>query len=239
MNLDIKISEFEGPLDLLLHLLKESKMDILEIEIESITAQYLKYIESQEKLNLEIASDYLVMASELIEMKSRMLLPKAPRDDLEEEESDPREELIGRLLEYQAYKEITKTLKEKEENRQEFYTKIPENFSQFREEETTLESDVSLDDLLDAFQKYLKRRAQMKPLKTKITMKEITVSSRRYEIKKILGEKKKVSFASLFPEVSKEYVVATFLAVLEMAKSRELRIVQEDAFADIVCEVIS
>lgn len=239
MNLDIKISEFEGPLDLLLHLLKESKMDILEIEIESITAQYLKYIESQEKLNLEIASDYLVMASELIEMKSRMLLPKAPRDDLEEEEIDPREELIGRLLEYQAYKEITKTLKEKEENRQEFYTKIPENFSQFREEETTLESDVSLDDLLDAFQKYLKRRAQMKPLKTKITMKEITVSSRRYEIKKILGEKKKVSFASLFPEVSKEYVVATFLAVLEMAKSRELRIVQEDAFADIVCEVIS
>lgn len=237
MNLDIKISEFEGPLDLLLHLIKESKMDILEIEIESITNQYLKYIESQEKLNLEIASDYLVLASELIEMKSRKILPNVSEDDLEEIEEDPREELIGRLLEYQAYKEITKSLKEKEEIRKEVYTKSPENFSKYKEEEVSLQTDVSLDDLLEAFRSYLKRKQQMKPLKTKVTIKEITVSSRRYEIKKILGEKKKVSFVELFPEVSKEYVVATFLAVLEMAKSKELRIVQKDAFDDIICEV--
>ena len=237
MNLDIKISEFEGPLDLLLHLIKESKMDILEIEIESITNQYLKYIESQEKLNLEIASDYLVLASELIEMKSRKILPNVSEDDLEEIEEDPREELIGRLLEYQAYKEITKSLKEKEEIRREVYTKSPENFSKYKEEEVSLQTDVSLDDLLEAFRSYLKRKQQMKPLKTKVTIKEITVSSRRYEIKKILGEKKKVSFFELFPEVSKEYVVATFLAVLEMAKSKELRIVQKDAFDDIICEV--
>ena len=128
MNLDIRISEFEGPLDLLLHLIKESKMDILEIEIESITEQYLKYIEQEENLNLEIASEYLVMASELIEMKSRMLLPKSSSDEEVEEEEDPREELINRLLEYQAYKEITKALKEKEESRQKFYTKAPENY---------------------------------------------------------------------------------------------------------------
>lgn len=235
--MDIKISEFEGPLDLLLHLIKESKMDILEIEIENITNQYLKYIESQEKLNLEIASDYLVLASELIEMKSRKILPNVSEDDLEEVEEDPREELIGRLLEYQAYKEITKSLKEKEEIRKEVYTKSPENFSKYKEEEVSLQTDVSLDDLLEAFRSYLKRKQQMKPLKTKVTIKEITVSSRRYEIKKILGEKKKVSFVELFPEVSKEYVVATFLAVLEMAKSKELRIVQKDAFDDIICEV--
>lgn len=237
VNLDIRISEFEGPLDLLLHLIKESKMDILEIEIEKITEQYLAYIESQEKLNLEVASEYLVMASELIEMKSRMLLPKSSNEEEEIEEEDPREELIGRLLEYQAYKEITKTLKEKEEIRQEFYTKAPENFSQFKEEDTTLSSDISLDDLLDAFKKYLQRKKESKPLKTKVTVNEISVSSRRYDIKRILGEKKKVSFFELFPEVSKEYIVATFLAVLEMAKSKELRIVQKDTFDDIICEV--
>ena len=237
MNLDIRISEFEGPLDLLLHLIKESKMDILEIEIEKITEQYLAYIESQENLNLEVASEYLVMASELIEMKSRMLLPKSSSDEELVEEEDPREELIGRLLEYQAYKEITKTLKEKEEARQEFYTKPPENFSQFKEEDTSLSSDIDLDDLIDAFKKYLQRKKEMKPLSTKVTVNEISVSSRRYDIKRILSEKKRVSFSSLFPEVSKEYIVATFLAVLEMAKNRELKIVQKDPFDDIVCEV--
>jgi len=237
MILDIRISEFEGPLDLLLHLIKESKMDILEIEIESITDQYLRYIESQEKLNLEIASSYLVMASELIEMKSRMLLPKSSKCEEEVEEEDPREELINRLLEYQAYKEITKALKQKEQMRQDFYTKAPENFSKYREEETELTSDISLDDLLDAFKKYLLRKKEMKPLKTKVTVREISISSRRHDIKRILGEKKRVSFFELFPEVSREYVVATFLAVLEMAKSKELRIVQKDTFDDIICEV--
>ncbi len=236
MNLDIRISEFEGPLDLLLHLIKESKMDILTIEIESITEQYLKYIESQEKLNLEVASEYLVMASELIEMKSRMILPKTDGEE-KEEEDDPREELIGRLLEYQAYKEITKALKEREEDRQHFYTKIPEDYSQFREKEDTLEGDVSIDDLVDAFKKYLQRKKEMKPLSTKVTVKEISVSSRRHDIKRILGEKKRVSFFELFPEVSCEYVVATFLAILEMAKSKELKILQKDTFDDIICEV--
>lgn len=237
MNLDIRISEFEGPLDLLLHLIKESKMDILEIEIEKITEQYLTYIESQEKLNLEVASEYLVLASELIEMKSRMLLPKISNDLEIVEEEDLRDELIGRLLEYQAYKEITKALKEKEEDRQQFYTKAPENFSQFREEAASLSGDVSLDDLVEAFKKYLQRKREMKPLKTKVTVNEISVSSRRCDIKRILGEKRRVSFFELFPEVSKEYIVATFLAVLEMAKSKELKIVQKDTFDDIVCEV--
>lgn len=237
MNLDIKTLEFEGPLDLLLHLIKESKMDIFEIEIENITDQYLQYIDQAEKLNLEIASEYLLMASELIEIKSRMLLPKSSNEEVLEEEEDPRGELINRLLEYQAYKEITKALKEKEEIRQEFYTKAPEDFSQFREEEQTLCSDVSLEDLLDAFKKYLLRKKEMKPLSTKVTVREISVSSRRYDIKRILDKKRRVSFIELFPEVSKEYVVATFLAVLEMAKSKELKIIQNNTFDDIICEV--
>lgn len=237
MNFDLKIDEFEGPLDLLLHLIKESKMDIFDIKIEEITDQYLKYIEHQESMNLEIASEYLVLASELLEIKSKMLLPSEKIMD-EDEEGDPREELINRLLEYEAYKEITKALKEKELIRHEIYTKAPENISIYSNNEVKIKSDVTLDDLIDAFQKFLERKKESKPLSTKVTQKEITVSSRRYDISKLLKKRGKVSFFELFPVVTREYVVATFLAILEMAKSRELTIIQNETFDDIICEVI-
>lgn len=237
MSVEFKINEFEGPLDLLLHLIKESKMDIMNIEIEEITKQYMSYLESQEKMNLEIASEYLVLASELIEIKSKLLLPNIKNEDNDEEEIDPREELVNRLLEYQAYKEITKVLQEKEELRREIYTKSPENIKNYVNEVTEITSDVTLDDLVDAFKRYLERKRDNKPLNTKITVKEITVSSRRHEIKKLLRVKGKVSFEELFPVVSREYVVATFLAILEMAKSKELIITQNDTFDDIICEV--
>ena len=237
MEIEFKINDFEGPLDLLLHLIKESKMDIMNIEIEEITKQYMSYLESQEKMNLEIASEYLVLASELFEIKSKLLFPNIKNEDNDEEEIDPREELVNRLLEYQAYKEITKVLQEKEELRREIYTKSPENIKNYVNEVTEITSDVTLDDLVDAFKRYLERKRDNKPLNTKITVKEITVSSRRYEIKKLLRVKGKVSFEELFPVVSREYVVATFLAILEMAKSKELIITQNDTFDDIICEV--
>ena len=238
MNIEFRINEFEGPLDLLLHLIKESKMDIMNIEIESITKQYMDYLEEQEKMNLEIASEYLVLASELLEIKSKMLLPSY-KDENEEEEEDPREELINRLLEYQAYKEITKVLQEKESLRREIYTKSPENIKNYIDEVKEINIDVSLDDLVEAFKKYLQRKQDNKPLKTKVTVNEISVSSRRHDIKRLLKTKKKVSFFELFPVLSKEYVVATFLAILEMAKSQELKITQNDTFDDIICEVVS
>ena len=237
MSVEFKINEFEGPFDLLLHLIKESKMDIMNIEIEEITKQYMSYLESQEKMNLEIASEYLVLASELIEIKSKLLLPNIKNEDNDEEEIDPREELVNRLLEYQAYKEITKVLQEKEELRREIYTKSPENIKNYVNEVTEITSDVTLDDLVDAFKRYIERKRDNQPLNTKITVKEITVSSRRYEIKKLLRVKGRVSFEELFPVVSREYVVATFLAILEMAKSKELLITQNDTFDDIICEV--
>ena len=238
MNIEFRINEFEGPLDLLLHLIKESKMDIMNIGIESITKQYMDYLEEQEKMNLEIASEYLVLASELLEIKSKMLLPSY-KDENEEEEEDPREQLINRLLEYQAYKEITKVLQEKESLRREIYTKSPENIKNYIDEVKEINIDVSLDDLVEAFKKYLQRKQDNKPLKTKVTVNEISVSSRRHDIKRLLKTKKKVSFFELFPVLSKEYVVATFLAILEMAKSQELRITQNDTFDDIICEVVS
>ncbi len=238
MNVEFKINEFEGPLDLLLHLIKESKMDIMNIEIESITKQYMDYLALQEKMNLEIASEYLVLASELLEIKSRMLLPSSKNEEEEEEEIDPREELVNRLLEYQAYKEITKVLQEKESLRREIYTKSPENIKNYIDEVKEINVDVSLDDLVEAFKNYLARKKDNKPLKTKVTVNEISVSSRRHDIKRLLKNKKRVSFFELFPVLTKEYVVATFLAVLEMAKSGELTITQDKAFDDIICEEV-
>ncbi len=234
--MDFRINEFEGPLDLLLHLIKESKMNIMDIEVEKITVQYMNYLDLQEKLNLEIASEYLVMASELIELKSKLLLPNQKDESLEEE--DPREELVNRLLEYQAYKEITKVFHDKESLRKEIYTKSPESIRNYVEENTSITSSVTLDDLVDAFKKFLERKKEERPLQTKVTVNEISVSSRRYEIKKLLKSKRRVSFFELFPVVSKEYVIATFLAILEMAKNKEITISQNDTFDDIICEVM-
>ena len=227
MDIEFKINDFEGPLDLLLHLIKESKMDIMDIQIEVITKQYIDFLDKQEKMNLEVSSEYLVLASELIEIKSKLLLPNNKVDE-SEEEIDPREELVNRLLEYQAYKDITKVLQEKELIRRDIYTKIPENINNYVEEVTEIKSDVTLDDLLSAFQKYYQRKLANRPLNTKVTINEISVSSRRHDIKNILKEKKRVSFFELFPVVTKEYVVATFLAILEMAKKRELMITQKE-----------
>lgn len=238
MEMEFKINDFEGPLDLLLHLIKESKMDIMNIEIESITKQYMDFLDSQEKMNLEVSSEYLVLASELLEIKSRLLLPNNKVDENGEEVlEDPREELVNRLLEYQTYKNITSLLQEKELLRKDIYTKSPENIKNYIDERTEIHADVTLDDLLAAFQRYYQRKIDNKPLSTKVTVNEISVSSRRHDIKNILKTKRRVSFFELFPIVSKEYVVATFLAILEMCKNNEITIIQNDTFDDIVCEV--
>ena len=154
MDYEVKIDAFEGPLDLLLHLIKESKVDIWDIKIVDIIEQYLNYIQAMEKLNLNIASEYLVMASELIEMKSKMLLPRVNETE-EVEEEDPREVLIRRLVEYQKYKDMTKSFKELESIRHEFYTKAPESLKEYAEEGTVVSKDVTLDYLMLAFQKIL------------------------------------------------------------------------------------
>ena len=237
--MDLKLEVFEGPLDLLLHLIKENKMDIFDIEIESITRQYLDYIHKMKEQNLDIASAYLVMASELTLIKARMLLPRPKVEDEESEEEDPRVELVARLLEYQAYKEITKTLKENESKRQEIHTKLPENINNYIEENTVITGEGSIDLLVDAFKKFLVRKSEEKPLSTKVTMKEITVSSRKLEIKSILKKERKVSFFKLFPVSTKEYIVATFLAILDMARNKELLIKQEELFSDIIVEGVS
>ncbi len=231
MNYEVTINNFEGPLDLLLHLIKESNMDIFSISIEEITKQYLDFIQKMEEMNLDIASEYLVMAAELMEMKSRTLLPIEEKG--EEEEVDPKEALIQRLLEYQKYKEVTKAFKELEEIRMEVYTKPKENERNYAQEKELDLGGITLDDLMAAFQKFLLRKEAEKPLNTKIATKEYSVSVRSNEIKSLLKMKKKISFQELFDVYRKDYIVVTFLSILDLAKKQELKIVQEHNFENI------
>lgn len=233
MDYKVTIENFEGPLDLLLHLIKQSDIDIADISILEITQQYLSFIEEQEEMNLNVASEYLVMAATLIEMKSNILLPRRKQEETDEYEEDPREALIKRLIEYKRYKEMTKEFKELEEVRNTIYTKAPEDLRQFKQEDVAYEGEVTLDDLLLAFQNFINRKEFEKPLATKVTKKELSVSKRSYEIKKILRSKKKVEFHELFEIYNKEYVVVTFLSILNMAKNQELDIKQEDNFSKI------
>lgn len=232
---NILIGDFEGPLDLLLHLIKKSKMEIFDIEISKITEEYIKYIDSMKELNLDIASEYLVMASELIEIKSKKLLPiKEEKED--EEDINPEEELKRRLIEYKKYKESTEVFRNLEEKRSYYYTKSPENMKKYSLEKLENDGNVSLFDLLDAFQKLLERREASKPRNTKIARKEMSVKERVIKIRDILKTKKKVNFIELFDDFSKPYVVVTFLSVLEMVKGREINIKQDGNFGEIYLE---
>lgn len=238
MEITLRIDDFEGPMDLLLHLIKEKKMDLMNIKIEVIIDEYLKFIEEMEKLNLDIASSYLVMASEMLEMKSKLLLPRHV-DEEEEEEIDPQQELVNRLIEYQKYKDLTEDFKELEQERKQIYTKLPESLKEYSDTDKVLNnSDVTLNDLLTAFQKFLERKKLEQPLNTKITKKEMSVEERTVSIRNILKTKKKVNFLELFDVLNKEYVVVTFLAILEMAKQNELKISQEEEYGEIICEVV-
>lgn len=232
MHYEVKISEFEGPLDLLLHLIKKSNIDIYDISLEEITNQYLDYINSMKELNLDIASEYLVMASELIEYKSKSLLPK--KESLEDEyEENPREELIRRLVDYKKYKEITSAFKELENIRGDIYTKSPSNINEYDEKQINSD-DVTIDDLINAFKKFMDRKDFEKPIHTKITTKELSVSERILDIRNILKTRKNINFTDLFDKYDKNYVVVTFLSILEMSKNKEITIIQDCNFSNIL-----
>ena len=237
MNYDFKINDFEGPLDLLLHLIKINEMDIMNIQIEEITDQYVNYINSLEKMNIEVASEYLVLASELIHIKSKLLLPNETIESEDEEEINSKEELINRLLEYDAYKKISNILEEKNENRSLIYTKLPENINNYIDDKP-IEQNGEIDDLVNAFKLFLERNKKNKPLKTKVTVNEISITKRCNDIRNVLKSNKKVSFFKLFEYNSKDYLVVTFLAILEMCKNKELTISQDDTFGDIVVESV-
>ena len=232
MDYKIKIDAFEGPLDLLLHLIKQSNINIQDISIDVITKQYLDYINEMEKMDLNIASEYLSMAAELLEIKSASLLPK---QNIEEEdyEINSKEQLINKLLEYEQYKNLSATFKELEEYRQEFYTREQSNLLEYKDK-ANLDYGISLNDLIKAMYNLLEQNEIRKPLNTKITNKEYSITKRCHEIKKILKEKKKINFLDLFETFSKNYIVVTFLSLLDMSKNKEILLKQDYNFKNII-----
>lgn len=231
------INDFEGPLDLLLHLVKTSKMDIYEVNISEIIEKYLDYINQMQDLNIDIASEYLVMAAELIHLKSKMLINLDDEEETDDDEFkiNSEEELKQKLIDYEKYKKSTDSFRELEENRREYLTRSPENISEYSTG-LNAQMDLSIEDLINAFLEYRKRLDREKPLETKITRKELSVKERISHIRTLLKTKKKVLFTELFESFTKEYVVVTFLSILSMSKNNEIKLTQKDNFSPIIIE---
>ncbi|MBE6184611.1 segregation/condensation protein A [Heyndrickxia ginsengihumi] len=240
MEYKVKIDAFEGPLDLLLHLINQLEIDIYDIPMAEITEQYLVYIHTMKELELDVASEYLVMAATLLAIKSKMLLPKQEVDVIEEDENfpeeDPRDDLVEKLLEYRKYKEAAQELKQLEQNRSQIFTKPPSDLSDYVKEIDTdkINLDVSIYDMLGALNKLLRRKKLQKPLSTKITRQEISIEKRMDEILELLPQtSERKNFESLFPIPDKEHIVVTFLAILELMKRHEIIVEQEQNFGEI------
>lgn len=237
--MNLCINDFEGPLDLLLHLVRTAKMDIYTIDTKYIIDKYLEFIGTLPKDDLDEASEYLVMASELIHLKSRLLLNL---DDDEKEDNDfsinSEEDLKNKLLEYERYQNITGIFKELEEKRSEFYTKIPENLSEYIEKENIIEDKINPELLKEAMMELQKRMEYQKPLNTRITRREVSVEERVSRVREFLNTRKKAKFTDLFEDFSKEVVIATFLAILDMCKNKEIKLTQKELFGDILIEKV-
>lgn len=244
LELQIKLDKFEGPLDLLLHLIDQAEVDIYQISISEITDQYMKVISEAKELRLEIASEFLVMAATLLAMKSRMLLPRAEKKSEESEEwqeewIDPREELIDRLLEYKRYKRLGEVLREKEEERSQVYTRTPLDLTSFAPPTNPLKG-ITPDDLFQVFLQALQDQPEEEPEEsfTNMQREEISVSARMEEIYQDLMEKGELTFEYLLSafQVTKERIIVTFLALLELMKLKKIRCLQRDLFQNIVIE---
>jgi segregation and condensation protein A len=233
MTYRCKLQIFEGPLDLLLHLIKEQKMDIYDIPIAEITRQYMNYLEMMQELNLELVGEYLVMAAELTRIKSKILLP-APETEEEWDAGsgeDPRAELMRRLREYQRYRDAAFELRMKEHDQQQIFVRGGQiEIEQSSEEKELVEATVF--DLFKAYQKILDTKSFEKDYEIEIT--EMSVTDRIQHIMEILNASESVTFDSLFTVLnSKQEIIVTFLAVLELMRLKLLRIQQTNHFETI------
>ncbi|MDD3217946.1 MAG: segregation/condensation protein A [Lachnospiraceae bacterium] len=244
MAIPVKLQVFEGPLDLLLHLIDKNKIDIYDIPIVEITEQYLAYIQQMKQEDLNITSEFMVMAATLISIKCKMLLPKEIDED--GEELDPREELVQQLLEYKMYKYMSYELRERmREASQTFFKKptIPKEVSAYKAPVDTsgLLDDLTLQKLHAIFQDILKRQEdKLDPIRSKfgqIEQEEVSLPEKLDYVEQYALKHKKFTFRSLFhKKSSRTQLVVTFLAILELMKSGKILISQEHLFDDIQIE---
>jgi segregation and condensation protein A len=227
----VQLEVFEGPLDLLLHLIKKDDLNIYDIPISRLLDQYLEYLKLAEELDIDLAGEFIEMASELTYIKSKMLLPEPPAE--EEEGPDPRAELIRRLLEYQRYKAAAQSLISRPLLGNEVFARPPED-APVSDEELLIEADTL--SLISAFQDLLKKLP--KEAVHEISRQRTGVSERILELTEVLKGRDKISFEDLVlsgeEPKTRGHLVVTFLAILEMAKQRMIRILQERVFHHIV-----
>lgn len=229
-ELHFKLPAFEGPLDLLLHLIKENKIDIYDIPIVEITRQYLDYLELMKELNLEVAGEFLVMAATLIYIKSTMLLPP-DEEQVETPAEDPRAELVQRLLEYQKFKEASFSLREREDVWKNIFRRMPPHIKDFDNEPGLLLSEVSLFDLMSAFKKLLSKAPEQV---IEITRETLTVADKINLIMETLEKRDGIKFEELFEKnFTRITLIITFLALLELIRLGLVRTYQEKAFGSI------
>lgn len=241
MGIPIKLQVFEGPLDLLLHLIDKNKIDIYDIPIVEITNQYMEYIQAMEKEDLNVMSEFLVMAATLLDIKCRMLLPKEVNEEGEEE--DPRQELVEQLLEYKMYKYMSYELRDRQAEGEQVLYKEPTIPQEIREYEEPVDLDALLQDvtlakLNDVFRDVMKRQAdKIDPIRStygKIEKEEVTLPDKLRYVKEYTEKYPRFSFRELLEkQSSRTQVVVTFLAVLQLMKEGTIKVEQEHSFDEI------
>lgn len=247
MAIPVKLEVFEGPLDLLLHLIEKNKIDIYDIPIALITEQYMDYLKAMEKQDLDNMSEFLVMAATLLKIKSRMLLPQEETE--EEEQEDPRQELVERLLEYKMYKYMSLELRDRHTDADKMMFKkstLPPEVADFKEEINLEEliGDLTLSKLNNIFQSVMKKQVdKIDPVRSKfgkIEKEEVNLSKKMRYVQEYGLANKKFSFRKLLEEQNdKMDLIVTFLCVLELMKMGRVSIIQEEIFDDILIEYLA
>jgi segregation and condensation protein A len=232
MNYKIHLDKFEGPLDLLLYLIKKNDIDICDIPIAVITDQYMEYIQMMKMLDLDVVGDFLVMAASLMQIKSRMLLPPDPLAG--PEVVDPRQELVDRLKEYEQFKLVAEGLKSKELFRQNLFGRLvdQQKLDEIKEDAQEIFVEATLFDLINAFSQALRQLPEKKDYQ--ITQEEYTIEGKVHELLHMLVESPRLRLTDLFRRATcKTEIICTFVAILELTRQKEIVIMQQHQFDDI------
>lgn len=235
MEYQVTVDQFTGPLDLLLHLIKEHDMDLLDLDVSAVCDQYLAYIQTMDPSLLEAVSEYLVMAAWLIEMKSKLLLPK-PEIDEEDDYEAERKRMIERLIEKNRINGILEAFEASYDKRQTMHSKIPSALEEYLPSgEETIPEGMEVYDLIKAMQRVMQRRALLQPLESKIARVEISIDERTEQIRSyfLRHKDKTVDFEDLFDEGDRYFAIVTFLSILVLVKNSELLITQSGNFEKI------
>lgn len=235
MEYQVTVDQFTGPLDLLLHLIKEHDMDLLDLDVAAVCDQYLAYIQTMDPSLLEAVSEYLVMAAWLIEMKSKLLLPK-PEIDEEDDYEAERKRMIERLIEKNRINGILEAFEASYDKRQTMHSKIPSALEEYLPSgEETIPEGMEVYDLIKAMQRVMQRRSLLQPLESKIARVEISIDERTEQIRSyfLRHKDKTVDFEDLFDEGDRYFAIVTFLSILVLVKNSELLITQSGNFEKI------